>query len=208
MASGIDVRYICSQCLFSDKIREAFVQSTMEIVCVEDFLWIFVLSLLRGSCCVLFLCCGQLSYTMLQVSSSWLYKDWPRFLFRNAILWTRLAEYAARCLFQLPRRHAVYVTLSYKYVFRGVNRMCLIFAHHQCLQINTAPVGSPFLSSILAPTQQPYVNLPSARTLVTLEHRLLKRVNGGRRFSQRPGSMLGRVALTFIFPLACESLLM
>ena len=37
MASGIDVRYICSQCLFSDKIREAFVQSTMEIVCVEDF---------------------------------------------------------------------------------------------------------------------------------------------------------------------------
>jgi hypothetical protein len=73
MASGMDVRYICSQCLFSDKIREAFVQSTMEIVCVDYCLWIFrFLSLLRGSCCVdyFFLCCGQLPYAMLQVGSS------------------------------------------------------------------------------------------------------------------------------------------
>ncbi len=50
MASGIDVRYICSQCSFSDKIRAAFVQSTMEIVCVEDLLHFYFPSLLCGPC--------------------------------------------------------------------------------------------------------------------------------------------------------------
>jgi len=30
--AGTDVRYICDQCVFTDKIREVFVQSTMEIV--------------------------------------------------------------------------------------------------------------------------------------------------------------------------------
>jgi hypothetical protein len=30
--SGADVRYICDTCRFSDKIREVFVQSKMEIV--------------------------------------------------------------------------------------------------------------------------------------------------------------------------------
>jgi hypothetical protein len=30
--SGADVRYICDTCRFTDKIREVFVQSKMEIV--------------------------------------------------------------------------------------------------------------------------------------------------------------------------------
>ena len=30
--SGADLRYICDTCMFSDKIREVFVQSKMEIV--------------------------------------------------------------------------------------------------------------------------------------------------------------------------------
>ena len=30
--AGADVRYICSQCEFTDKIRAAFLQSTMETV--------------------------------------------------------------------------------------------------------------------------------------------------------------------------------
>ena len=63
MASGNDVRYICSQCLFSNKVREAFVQSTMEIVCVEDVLDFCFPSLLRGSCCVDCFCAVDNSLT-------------------------------------------------------------------------------------------------------------------------------------------------
>lgn len=37
------MRYICRECAFSDKIREAFVQSTMEIVCVNHLLKICTL---------------------------------------------------------------------------------------------------------------------------------------------------------------------